>query len=77
MLHPRNINSRGGKQPERKPLVARSSVESNVAMEARGNVVVKAQCYKPEGRGFETRRSEFLNLPNPSDCSRPWGLLSL
>jgi hypothetical protein len=22
---------------------------------ARGNVVVKALCYKPEGRGFETR----------------------
>jgi hypothetical protein len=22
---------------------------------ARGNVVVKALCYKPEGRGFDTR----------------------
>jgi hypothetical protein len=26
---------------------------------------------KPEGRGFETRWGEILNLPNP------WGLLSL
>jgi hypothetical protein len=25
---------------------------------ARGSVVVKALCYKPEGRGFETRRGE-------------------
>jgi hypothetical protein len=25
-----------------------------------GSVVVKALCYKPEGRGFETRRGEFL-----------------
>jgi hypothetical protein len=24
---------------------------------ARGSVVVKALCHKPEGRGFETRRS--------------------
>jgi hypothetical protein len=41
------------------------------------NIVVKLLCYKPEGRGFETRRGEFLNLPNPSGRSRPWGLLSL
>jgi hypothetical protein len=27
---------------------------------ARGRVVVKALCYKPEGRGFETRWSEWL-----------------
>jgi hypothetical protein len=32
----------------------------------RGSVVVKALCYKPEGRGFDTRWGEFLNLPNPS-----------
>jgi hypothetical protein len=44
---------------------------------ARGIVVVKALCYKPEGRGFETRGGEFLNLPNPSGRSRPWGLFSL
>jgi hypothetical protein len=25
---------------------------------ARGSVVVKALCYKPEGRGFKTRRGE-------------------
>jgi hypothetical protein len=31
-----------------------------------GSVVVKALCYKPEGRGFETQWGEFLNLPNPS-----------
>jgi hypothetical protein len=28
----------------------------------------------PEGRGFETRWGEILNL---SSCTRPWGLLSL
>jgi hypothetical protein len=39
--------------------------------------VVKALCYKPEGRGFDTRWGEFLNLPNPSGRTRPWGLLSL
>jgi hypothetical protein len=44
---------------------------------ARGSVVVKALCYKPEGRGFDTRWGEFLNLPNPSGCTRPWSLLSL
>jgi hypothetical protein len=44
---------------------------------ARGSVVVKALCYKPEGRGFDTRWGEFLNLPNPPGRTRPWGLLSL
>jgi hypothetical protein len=44
---------------------------------ARGSVVVRAICYKSEGRGFDTQRGEFLNLPNPSCCTRPWGLLSL
>jgi hypothetical protein len=32
---------------------------------ARGNLVVKAG-YKPEGRGFETRWGEILNLSNPA-----------
>jgi hypothetical protein len=27
---------------------------------AHGNIVVKAQYYKPEGRGFDTRWGEFL-----------------
>jgi hypothetical protein len=27
------------------------------------SVVVKAQSYKPEGRGFDNRWNEFLNLP--------------
>jgi hypothetical protein len=44
---------------------------------ARGSVVVKALCYKPEGRGSETRWGEFLNLPNLSGRIRPWGSLSL
>jgi hypothetical protein len=44
---------------------------------ARGSVVVKALCYKPERRGFETREVIFLNLSNPSSRTRPWGLLSL
>jgi hypothetical protein len=46
-------------------------------MEARGSVVVKALCYKPEGRGFDTRWGEFLNLLNPFVRTRPWGLLNL
>jgi hypothetical protein len=44
---------------------------------ARGSLVVKALCYKPECRGFDTRWCGFLNLPNPSGRTRPWGLLSL
>jgi hypothetical protein len=44
---------------------------------ARSSVVVKALCYKPEGREFDTRLDEFLNLPNPSGRTTPWGLLSL
>jgi hypothetical protein len=44
---------------------------------ARGSVVVKALCYKPEGRGFDSRGGKFLNLPNLSGRIRPWGLLSL
>jgi hypothetical protein len=44
---------------------------------ARDSVVVKALCYNPEGRGLKTRWGDFLNLPNPSDRTRPWGLLSL
>jgi hypothetical protein len=44
---------------------------------ARGSVVVKALCNKLEGRGFDSRLGEFLNLPNPSGRTRPWGLLSL
>jgi hypothetical protein len=43
---------------------------------APGSVVVKALCYKPESRGFDTRLGDFLNLPNPSGRTRPWGLLS-
>jgi hypothetical protein len=37
----------------------------------RGSVVVKALFYKPEGRGFDSRWGEFLNLPNPSGRTRP------
>jgi hypothetical protein len=39
---------------------------------ARGSVVVMVVVV-----GFETRWGEFLNLPNPSDRTRPWGLRSL
>jgi hypothetical protein len=45
--------------------------------EASGGVEVKALCYKPEGSEFVTRRGEFLNLPNPSGRTRPWGILGL
>jgi hypothetical protein len=46
-------------------------------MGTRDNVEVKALRYKPEGRGFETRWGEFFHLCNPSDRTRPWGLLKL
>jgi hypothetical protein len=49
----------------------------NITAFPRCSVVVKALCYKPEGRRFEIRWGEFLNLPNLSGLSRPWGLLSL
>jgi hypothetical protein len=41
------------------------------------STVVKALCYKPEGRVFETQSGGSLNLPNPSGITRPWGSLSL
>jgi hypothetical protein len=44
---------------------------------ALGSLVVKALGYKPEGRGFKTRRSEILNLHNLSGRTRPRALLSL
>jgi hypothetical protein len=44
---------------------------------ARGSLMVKALSFKPEGRGFETRWGEILNLPNPSGRTGPWGLLIL
>jgi hypothetical protein len=34
-------------------------------------VAIEELCYKPEGREFDTRRGEFLNLPNPSGRTRP------
>jgi hypothetical protein len=47
-----------------------------VSIGARDSVVVKALCYKPEGRRFDTRWGEFLNLSNLSGRSRPGGLVS-
>jgi hypothetical protein len=49
----------------------------HITTTARGSLVVKALGYKLEGRGFETRLSEILNLPNLSGRTRPWGLLGL
>jgi hypothetical protein len=45
--------------------------------EKQGTLVVKAVDYKQEGRGFEIRWGEILNVPNPYGRTRPWGLLSL
>jgi hypothetical protein len=42
-----------------------------------GSLVVKALYYKPESRGSLPDDVIFLNLPNPSSRSRPWGLLLL
>jgi hypothetical protein len=44
---------------------------------ARRSLVVKALWCKPEDRWFDTQWGGFLNLPNPSDRTRPWGLLGL
>jgi hypothetical protein len=40
--------------------VTRSNVTIQTALGARGNVVVKVLCYKPEGCGFETRCNDEL-----------------
>jgi hypothetical protein len=40
-------------------------------LEACGSVVVKALCYEPEGRGFDTWWGELVNLSNPSGRTRP------
>jgi hypothetical protein len=48
--------------------------------EARGNVVLKALCYKLEGRGVRFHVIEFFfffNLPNPSSRTMALGLASL
>jgi hypothetical protein len=44
---------------------------------ARGSVVVKALCYKPECPGFKTAWNEVFSLPNSSGRNRPWVSLSL
>jgi hypothetical protein len=38
---------------------------------ARRSVLGVGLCYKAGGRGFYTRGSEFLNLPNPPCCTSP------
>jgi hypothetical protein len=43
---------------------------------ARCSVVDKALYYKAEGRGLPDEVI-FLNLPNPSGRTMPWGLLNL
>jgi hypothetical protein len=50
---------------------------SSFKLGARGSLVVKALGYKLEGPGFENRRGEILDFPDPSGRTRPWGLLSL
>jgi hypothetical protein len=45
------------------PIRGRFSTCSHHVSGARGSVVVKTLCYKPEGRGFETRWGEwFLSI---------------
>jgi hypothetical protein len=59
--------------------VATSLVSAHVKGLTLSNEMVKALCYKPEGRRF-VRPDEvnfFFNLPNTSSCTRPWRLLSL
>jgi hypothetical protein len=49
-------------------IYARISRQPSVFPGLLGSIVVKALCYKLEGRGFKTRKvNEFcFNLPNPS-----------
>jgi hypothetical protein len=63
------------------------AIENSTRIEPRGHydrrilnnlcMFISEVCYKPEGRGFNTRLGEFLHLANPSGRTRPWGLLSL
>jgi hypothetical protein len=41
-----------------KPLDSMKLLEYTATIGARGGVVLKALCYKPEGRGLETRSVE-------------------
>jgi hypothetical protein len=59
------------------PLLSTAFIETFRAEINTPSLVVKVLGYKPEGRVFETRWSEILNLPNPSGRIRSWGLLSL
>jgi hypothetical protein len=64
----------------RSNLLPPSLLSYNLNTGGKGSLVVKALCYKPEDRGLETRLGEwlfFINLPNPSGHTKPWGLLSL
>jgi hypothetical protein len=47
-----------------------TTVRTNCAG-TRVSLVVKALGYKPEGREFEPRWDEIVNLPNPSGRTRP------
>jgi hypothetical protein len=40
---------------EKKEILKCNRSDFNLPLRARGSVVVKALCYKPEGRGFDTR----------------------
>jgi hypothetical protein len=59
------------------PITMRLPTSALGECHSRCSVVVKAECYKPEGRGFETWYGDFLNLHNPSGRTRPWSSLSL
>jgi hypothetical protein len=57
-------------------------VTINTPVGARGSLVVKALCYKAEGRWFETRTNEIfiyfsLNLRNTFGRTRQWASLSI
>jgi hypothetical protein len=55
--------------PKAKKKLGQNVLSISEGNRARSSVVVKALCYKPEGRGFDTRCGVFLNLPNKKKCS--------